>query len=208
LRFSWGRRHLPRAGLGWALPAVVLSLTLLAAGCGGSGGDNDGVASLRGSNGTTTTTNGGADREQALLDFSRCMREQGVPIQDPQVDSQGNLRLQPAQGGLGDVDQATLDKAREACQEHLEGVTQGFTPEDQTRMEDSLVKYASCMRQNGYDMPDPDFSQGQGAVRGFFGSLDQDDPAYKKAHEACKQHLAQLQGGGAGGGGNSGGGSG
>jgi hypothetical protein len=204
LRLSWGRRHLPRARFGWALPAVVFFFALLAAGCGGSGGDNDGVASLRGSNGTTTTTNGGADREQALLDFARCMREQGVPIQDPQVDSQGNLRLQPGQGGLGDVDRATLDKAREACQEHLEGVTQGFTPEDRTRMQDSLVKYASCMRQNGYDMPDPDFSQGG---LGFFGNIDQDDPAYQKAHEACKQHLAQLQGGGAGGG-NSGGGSG
>jgi hypothetical protein len=207
LRFSWGRRQLPRAGFGWGLPAVVLFFALLAAGCGGSGGDNDGVASLRGSNGaTTTTTNGGADREQALLDFARCMREQGVPIQDPQVDSQGNLQLQPGQGALGNVDRATLDKAREACQEHLEGVIQGFTPEDQTRVQDTLVKYASCMRQNGYDMPDPDFSHGGG--RGFFGNIDQDDPAYKKAHEACRQHLAQLQGGGLGGGGNQGGGSG
>jgi hypothetical protein len=205
LRFSWGRRHPPWAGFGWVPPAVVLLLTLLAAGCGGTDGDNDGVASLRGNDGATTTTNAGADREQALLDFARCMREQGVPIQDPQVDSQGNLRLQPGQRGLGDVDQATLDKAREACQKHLEGVTQGFTPEDRTRAQDTLVKYASCMRQNGYDMPDPDLSQGG---RGFFGTIDQDDPAYQKAHEACKQHLAQLQGGGAGGGGNSGGGSG
>jgi hypothetical protein len=203
LRCSWGRRHLPRAGFGWVLPAVVL-LTLLAAGCGGSGGDSNGVPSLRGNDGsTTTTTNGGADREQALLDFARCMREQGVPIQDPQVDSQGNLQLQPGQ--FGDVDQATVEKAREACQEHLEGVTRGFTPEDQTRLQDALVKYASCMRQNGYDMPDPDFSQGG---RAFFGNIDRDDPAYQKAHEACKQRLAQLQGGGAGGGGNSGGGSG
>jgi hypothetical protein len=205
LRFSRDRRHPPGAGLGRALPAVVLLLTLLAAGCGGSDGNGDGVASLRGNGGATTTTNGGVDRERALLDFARCMREQGVPIQDPQVDSEGNLRLQPGQGGLGDVDRATLDKAREACQEHLEGITQDFTPEDQTRVQDSLVKYASCMRQNGYDMPDPDFSQGGGP--GVFGNIDQDDPAYQKAHEACKQHLAQLQEGRAGGG-NSGGGSG
>jgi hypothetical protein len=189
LRLSWGRRHLPRAGFGWVLPAVVLSLILLAAGCGGSDGDGDGVASLSGNDGATTTTNGGADREQALLDFARCMRENGVPIQDPQVDSQGNLRLQPGQ--FGDVDQATVEKAREACQEHLEGVTQGFTPEDQTRMRDALVKYTSCMRQNGYDMPDPDFSQGMARLG---QNIDQDDPAYRKAHEACKQHLAQLQG--------------
>jgi hypothetical protein len=179
---------------------VVLLLGLLAAGCGGS--DGDGVASLSGNDGTTTTTNGGDDREQALLAFARCMRDNGVPIKDPQVDSEGNLQLQPGQGGLGDVDQATLEKAREACQEHLEGVTQGFTPEDQTRVQDSLVKYASCMRENGYDMPDPDFSRG---ARAFFGNLDRDDPAYKKAHEACKQHLAQFEGGlGGGGGGGSG----
>lgn len=200
MRLLGDRRYLPRAGFGRGLPVMVLLLALLAVGCGGSGGDGDGVASLGGSDGATTTT-GGADREQALLDFARCMREQGVPIEDPQVDSEGNLQLQ-GQGALGNVDQATLQKAREACQEHLEGVTQGFTPEDQSRLQDSLVKYAQCMRQNGYDMPDPDFSQGQGAVRGFFGSLDQDDPAYKKAHKACEQHLAQLQGGGGSGGGS------
>lgn len=173
---------------------MVLLLVLLAAGCGGADtdSDSDGVASLGGNDGTTTTTNGGDDREQALLAFARCMRDNGVPIKDPQVDSEGNLRLQPGQGALGDVDQATLDKAREACQEHLEGVTQGFTPEDQTRLRDALVKYAGCMRENGYDMPDPDFSQG---ARAFFGNLDRNDPAYQKAHEACKQHLAQFEGG-------------
>lgn len=203
MRLSWDRRHLPRAGFGWGLPAVVLLFALLAAGCGGSDGDTNGVASVSGNDGATTTTTGGADREQALLDFARCMRDNGVPIQDPQVDSEGNLRLRPGQGGVGDVDQATLDKAREACQEHLEGVTQGFTPEDQTRLQDALVKYAGCMRQNGYDMPDPDLSQGAG--RGRFGDLDRDDPAFQKAHEACKQHLAQLPGrGGLGGGGGSG----
>jgi hypothetical protein len=187
------RRHRSRAGFGWAWPAVVLLLTLLAAGCGGSEGDTDGVATASGSDGATTTTTGAADREQALLDFARCMRENGVPIQDPQVDSEGNLRLQPGQGGLGNVDQATLDKAREACAEHLEGVTQGFTPQDQTQLQDTLVKYAGCMRDNGYDMPDPDLSQGGG--RGFFRDLDRDDPAYQKAHKACEQHLAQLPNG-------------
>lgn len=180
-------------------PAVLLSLTLLAAGCGGSGGDGDEVASLSGSDSaTTTTTTGAADREQALLDFAACMREHGVPIQDPQVDSDGNLRLQPGQGGVGNVDQATLRKAREACQEHLQGVIQGFTPQDQSRLQDSLVKYAGCMRQNGYDVPDPDFTQG--GFRGFFVELDRDDPAFKKAHEACQQHLAQLPRGLGGGG--------
>jgi hypothetical protein len=177
-------------------PAAMLLLGLLAAGCGDAGGD--GVASLRESGGATTTTTGGADRERALLDFARCMRDNGVPIKDPQVDSDGNLRLQPGQGGVGNVDQATVRKAREACREHLEGVTQGFTPQDQTRLQDALVKYARCMRQNGYDMPDPDFSQG--GLRAIIGEADRDDPAFKKAHEACRQHLAQLPGGLGGGG--------
>jgi hypothetical protein len=197
-------RRRPSRLTGRAWPAALLLLTLLAAGCGASGGDGDGVASLSGSSPTTTTGgNAGADHEQALLAFARCMRDNGVPIQDPKVDSQGNLRLQPGQGGLGNVDRSTVEKAREACREHLEGVVQDFSPEDLSRFQDALLAYAKCMRENGYDMPDPDFSGAGGGPFGGRVQLDRDDPAFRKADQACRQHLAQLPGGGLPGGGSS-----
>ena len=53
-----------------------------------------------------------------------------------------------------------------ACGELLEGATLGFREGfDRTELEDTLVEYAACMRENGYDMPDPDFS-GSGAGPG------------------------------------------
>jgi hypothetical protein len=202
----WDRLR-PSRLTGRVWPAAVLLLTLLAVGCGAAGGDGDGVASLRGSGSPTTTTSGNtdADREQALLAFARCMRDNGVPIQDPKVDSQGNLRLQPGEGGLGNVDRATVQKAREACREHLEGVVQDFSPEDLSGFQDALLAYARCMRENGYDMPDPDFSGTGGGPFGGRARLDQDDPAFRKADQACRQHLAQLPGGGLRGGGSGGG---
>jgi hypothetical protein len=188
----------PAAAAGRGALAVALLLVLLA-GCGGSGGNGDGVASLDpdGGGATATTGNGAAaDRERALLDFARCMRQHGVPIQDPTVDSEGNLRLQRPEGA-GRVDQATLDKAREACQEHIAGIVQGFSREDLTRLQDALVKYAGCMRANGYDLPDPRFDGAGGPFGG--ARIDPDDPAFRKADQACRQHRAQLPGLGGGG---------
>ena len=50
----------------------------------------------------------------------------------------------------------------------LEGVTLGRQQRDLTEFQDTFLEFASCMRDNGYDMPDPDFSNfgqpGQGLV--------------------------------------------
>lgn len=179
-----------------AVVAVLGVVALLAAGCGGSNRDSSGVATARGSGdraGATTTTAAKADQEQQLLQFTRCMRENGVNMADPTVDANGNLRLQPPTGS-DRPSEAELQKARDACQQYLQGVTQGFHGEDQTQFRDSLLKYAQCMRSNGYDLPDPDFS---GSGGGPFGdAIDEDDPAYKKADAACRGNLSRLFGGG------------
>jgi hypothetical protein len=200
--------HPPRGRVHPApLATVLLAVALLAAGCGGAGsgstsGKSEGVASLgSGANAATATTRAGAstaDRERQLLEFAKCMRQHGVNMPDPTVDAKGNVRLQPPTGASR-PSQAILDKARTACQQHLEGVTQGFSEQDQTRLRDALVDYAQCMRKNGYDMPDPNFSSSGGGAGGLFGGrIDRDDPAFKKADQACGSHLAQLPGRGGG----------
>jgi hypothetical protein len=70
-------------------------------------------------------------------------------------------------------------------------------------MQDAMVKFAQCMRENGYDLPDPTFdgppspgsseSPGDG---GPFGGIDQNDPAFKKAFDACRDQLPGIPGGG------------
>jgi hypothetical protein len=135
---------------------------------------------------------GTGDQEEAMLAFTQCMREQGIDIADPEVGSDGELRL--GRPNAATIDREAVRAARDECSDLLEGVTLGFRDVDQTALQDALVEYAACMRENGYDMPDPDLSgfgagpPGEnGAGRGIFGgTLDQDDPAFQAADEVCR----------------------
>lgn len=195
---------------------LIAACALVVASCG-SASDGD-VATLEGvtdtSQGTTSEEN--VDAEQALLDFAQCMRDNGVPeFPDPELDANGNLQLfgrgggpgaGGGSGGLG-VDQGTLQAAFEVCGELIEGVIQNnFRQLDQTEFQDAFLEFAQCMRDQGIDMPDPDFSGGfrPGGGGGLFGDIDPQDPAFQEAAENCQ---GIFEGGfGPGGGGRFGGG--
>jgi hypothetical protein len=211
--------------------AVLMSVAVAA--CGGTGGGESGIASLEGDDGIIAALDEGAavagadqpeieggaasdlDAEEAMLAFAECMRENGVDMGDPTVDEDGNLRLarpggaEPGSGG--GIDREAVQTAREACREYLEGVVQQFERPDETEMADALLEYAACMRENGYDMADPDLSGGAGGGPGgggepgggILGDLDRDDPAFQAANETCRDLFGPggLRPGGALGGG-------
>lgn len=170
-------------------PAVIV-VALLAAACG-SAGTADGVASLAdeppSAPETPPTT---LDQEAAILAFTQCLREQGLDVADPEVDADGNLRplLRPARPQ--DIDREEAAAAREACAEYLDAIALGFERVDRGIIEDLLVEYAACMRDNGVDMPDPGFDDGpgpgQGPGGGPFGEIDRDDPAFQEADGVCR----------------------
>ena len=188
------------------IPVLVAALAVLAAACGGSADADDGVASLDDSVVVATTdTAAAADltEEEALLAFTACLRDAGVDIDDPTVDADGNLRIARPNNAAEnpDFDREAFGAARESCSQYLEGVNLGFQAEDRTEIEDQLLEFAACMRDNGYDMPDPDFSgggPGQGGG-GPFGQIDRDDPAFQVAQEACSEIIDGFgRGGGPG----------
>jgi hypothetical protein len=178
--------------------AILAVAVLLPAGCGGSASP-EGIASLEGDDGGTTSavTATTVDPEQALLDFAQCMRDHGVDMEDPVADESGNFQMMRPQGAGegGEFDPASreaMQAAREACSQYLEGVAQGFERPDMTEMQDLMLQYAACMRENGVDMADPDFTgeggQGPGARLGFdAGTFDPSDPVFQAANEACQE---------------------
>jgi hypothetical protein len=195
----------------WTLLIAVLAL--VAAACGGSGSDDgEGVASLTDANSALDDAAAAAeeipdpvDAEQALLAFTQCLRDEGLDIADPTVDSDGNPRLSRPDFGEDGPPEGFRESA-EACQELLEGVTLGRQQRDLTEFQDTFLEFASCMRDNGYDMPDPDFSnfgqpgQGQGQGGGGpFGQIDREDPDFVAASEACGDILGGIGRGGFGG---------
>ncbi|MCZ6456614.1 MAG: hypothetical protein O6650_05120, partial [Actinobacteria bacterium] len=77
------------------------------------------------------------------------------------------------------------------CGDLIEGlISQIFRDIDQSEFQDSFLEFAVCMRDQGIDMPDPDFSggfgPGEGGGRGLFGDIDPQDPAFQEAAEECQ----------------------
>lgn len=183
-----------RRGIRWLLAVAVVAPLAILAGCS-SGEASTGVASLNGGSAQPSASASAGDQEQLALKLAACIRQNGVPdFPDPTVDAEGNVRFQPP----GNTDMAKARKAFQACEQYIDGLNLGGPGSvDRTELQDALLKYARCMRENGYDMADPDLSGPNGRPGpggGPFGDVDRDDPAYKAANEKCEQHLAQLPG--------------
>lgn len=212
----------PTAALGLlAAGALVLSA------CGGGeseAGTDDEIASLEDATGDDDTvaaeTNDGAsvdDVEQVALDFSACLRGEGVDIPDIGVDADGNINLRDAMQSA-EIDRETMRGAMEACGEILEGVGFGGGQRgriaDNPEIADAFLDYSDCIRGQGFeDVTDLTFGgpgqnadeapgQGEGQRQGGFGDrnarfadqlgLDAEDPEVAAALETCQPIIDQA----------------
>lgn len=177
------------------VPALVaaLTLTMSVTACGAKD-DDPSVATLNGTDdesGDDGSDDGGEaqsdeELEEQALAFSQCMRENGVPdFPDPQIED-GRIQMRIGGPGGGEIDQDAMEKAMQACEDLAPRGGGNISEEDRQEMQDAFLEYAQCMRDNGYDMPDPDFS-GEGGLFRMEG--EPDDPAFQQAQEACEDQL-------------------
>lgn len=180
--------------------------------CGGGGGDGDQVATLgEDAAADEDETTGGdgdgelteAEREDAMLEFTECMREHGVDLPDPGSGGggAGEVIIGGPAGRDGDAPQAdrkAFEEANEACEDILEGAfgdRPQLSPEEQAEMQDRMLAFTECMRDHGVDMPDPEFNGDGGgfsiaiAEEGGGGGPDPSDPDVEDAQEACQDEL-------------------
>lgn len=183
---------------------MFAALALFAAACGGSE-EADAVASLENTTttvGATTTTAAVTQAElseEQAIEFSQCMRDQGLDFPDPTVDADGNLEMGDldvtAFGSSPDEIRDTLSAAMDACADHLEGISFGGGQlPDLVQLQDTFLEFTTCMRNNGYDMPDPDFAgEGFGGLFEMGENIDPNDPAFLAAMEQCQSIFTQFQ---------------
>lgn len=181
---------------------LLIVMALVAAACGGS--DGDGVATLDESSTTTIAAKADLSAQEQdnvkLMAFSACMRDNGIgEFPDLVVAADGSVDFGNAEQQLEDIDQDEIEIAFDACADFLDGLS--FAPGgenfDFTEIQDTLLEFAICMRGNGYDLPDPDFTNfdlGSGA--GPFGEIDPTDPEFEEAFAACEDIFATLPFGG------------
>lgn len=180
---------------------ALLAFGLLVAACSSGGDAAAGVATLSDPDPTTVDANqdvAAADTvvasEESLMEFAQCMRDEGVPMDDPTVDADGNLSLGGGFREIEGLDRATIQAARETCGELLEGVALGFQGSDRSEIEDVFLEYAECMRENGYeDMPDtPGFGPGGPGEPGAGPAIDFEAPEFIAANEVCQDVFADA----------------
>jgi hypothetical protein len=178
---------------------MFIAFVLVLAAC--SSDDGSQVASLEDAAGSGDATAEEIDDDvadqEAILEFSQCIRDNGVEeFEDPVIGADGSIEF--SFGGRSDDpegDRDAMSEAFEACQEHLDGLAFGPGSVDLTEIEDTMLEFAICMRENGVDMPDPDFSNlglgggdaGSGDGDIFGGAIDLDDPKVEAALEACRE---------------------
>jgi hypothetical protein len=173
-----------------AVAGAVLATTLLVA-CGGDGDDDtDDVASL-GTDDATTETSVASDEpskdpEEAMLEFTECMRDHGVDMPDPQIAGDGGERMITMEGNAMDTE--NFEEAQEACEPLMAAAVGEIErdPEREAEMREQMLEYAQCMRDHGIDMPDPTFNDNGGVQIGVGGDgAEIDDDEFVAANEAC-----------------------
>ncbi|GAA0800498.1 hypothetical protein [Spirilliplanes yamanashiensis] len=168
---------------------LVVPLMVVIALLGGCARDDGGpaVATAGGpaGGGASAAPTPSADEAEQRRQFTRCMRDNGVDIEDAEDGRIAVRAAEPGSGGKpGGKPGGKVEAAMEKCRSLLPngGVPPELSPEDVEKMR----AMARCMRANGVPgFPDPDPATG---VLRFGEDGDADPEAMRRAAEACK-HL-------------------
>jgi hypothetical protein len=209
----------------WKQTAAVIVVALAFATTACNGGSSPRVATLNGGGDTNSSSSdtGGGDGgdngdvrtafQDALLDYSRCMRDHGIDMPDPTFDGDGHggvAVISGATGGDGklpDPNSQTFKDAETACKPIMDRAQQNApkpSAEEQAKMRDGALKFAQCMRDKGFDVPDPTFDENGGMSVHFEGAASasdsgpstnggpagagpMDDPGFQQAADECQQ---------------------
>jgi hypothetical protein len=173
------------------VPAVALLCAFAVAACGKKSGDGIATANQNGAKSSAAAVS--SDPQERMRQFTQCMRDNGIDMQDAQIGDNGGFSVQvgpspgaaPADGQPGKEDMEKMHKAMEACQQYAPNGGELGKPDPQ--MQEKLREFAKCMRDNGVEnFPDPS-EEGGISIQGE--GLNPDDPTLKAAHEKCASIL-------------------
>lgn len=151
---------------------TALAVGLLAVGVLACGGSDDGEEDAQ------------ASFDDAQVEFAQCMRDNGIDFPDPEPGGgPGGVALEGV-----DTESAEFQAATEQCQSIIEeAVPEGDRP-DMAEIQDQLLEITQCVRDEGFQVEDPQVGGGGGfqAPPDDLQAL-MDDPDFQAALEVCQE---------------------
>ncbi|MEP7055436.1 MAG: hypothetical protein ABI912_09335 [Actinomycetota bacterium] len=203
------------------LAVLAFTAALLLVGCGGDGANKTPkVATLQDGSKSSASTSASPSASQSvnaddtakqLVAFAACMRKNGVQMSDPEVQADGKIEMKASAGpgatgkkaskplagtGGGPKLDPNFAKAQKACKQYEPKRGKDIDPQKEAEMQAGALAYAKCMRENGVDMPDPQFDEGGGVTMQMGGGPDQDEAKVKAADKVCRKFLGDRGDGG------------
>jgi hypothetical protein len=173
---------------------LAIPIVLIAAACGGDdgGSDEDGVLSLEGEGGGEVTSTTRLAADEAVLEVTRCMRDNGIDVPDIGVTPDGQLDLQPEDLTGVDVESEEFQEAFTSCIAVFQlsgGFDVSLDPELEALFQDQLQEFSQCMRDNGItDFPDPQTGSGTPYPLSAFARFN--DPEFQTAIDTCRETIS------------------
>jgi hypothetical protein len=131
--------------------------------------------------------------EEILTNFAACIRDHGFDVPDPEVNADGSLDLLGFRQSVGQNNPNILNSpALLQCLPLLAEATfaQPPSPENEVELQDNILEFAQCVRDEGIDVPDPEFS---GGVRAAMGAMLQGaggaDSRVQEVFEKCANQI-------------------
>ena len=167
----------------WHLFYLLALMAAIGLGLVACGSDSNDVPSLAATP-TPAVEDEILDVEASMMEFTECLRNEGMEITDPMVDSDGNIQMPEL------VEGATASKeewvtAYEVCGEIIENITFEKEEVDRSEQVDQYVELAACMREEGFDIEDPTAESLDIWLTDFKTVFDWKDPDAEAAFETC-----------------------
>jgi len=159
---------------------LLLAIGLLLAACGS---DSNNVPSL-----AATPTPGPADEnldnEALMMEFTECLRNEGLEVADPKVNADGNIEKPETVDGA-EISKEEWIAAYEVCGELIENITFEQKEIDRSAQLDTYIEVAACMQEAGFDIEEPTAETLETWMEDLKNTFDWDDPDAIETFDIC-----------------------
>ena len=137
--------------------------------------------------------------EEITTEFTSCMRDQGFSVADPELNADGTINIEKIRteirsnvvASVGNNNNTErIQGAFRDCLPILQNATfaQPREEEDIIVLQDRLLEMAQCLRDDGLDVPDPDFSGGiRSGMMSMLGGVNIQNAKVQQSLTLCRE---------------------